>query len=380
MSKIKLGILGGGEDSLIGVLHRIAASMFERYEIVGGVFNTEHSKNLDFGTKLQIDPKRIYKDLDHLVTEESKLPDTERIQAVAVLTPNFLHFPMAKKLLDNEFHVICEKPLTTTYEEAKILQKTQEKSGCVFGVTYTYTGYPMIRQMKHMIANGEIGTIQKVDVQYYQGWINALIHDRDKRSATWRLDPEKSGISCCIGDIGTHAFNMAEYVTGMQVSEILADLNHLYDDNPMDIDGTVLIRFSEKTKGVIRASQIATGEENNLSVKIYGDKGGLKWEQENPNYLYLMKEGKPLQVLKPGHEYNSDFSLEGTKLPPGHPEGIFDSMGNIYLGVANAIQNKTKFEGAFPTLDEGVRGMNFIEKSVASHKKGNVWLKMNDES
>lgn len=380
MSKIKLGILGGGEDSLIGILHRVAASMFDRYEIVGGVFDVEHAKSLSFGDKLQLDSKRIYKDLDHLVAEEAKLPEEERMQVVSVLTPNFLHFPMAKQLLENGFHVICEKPLTTTYEEAKILQKTQEKSGSIFGVTYTYTGYPMVRQLKHMIASGELGTIQKVDVQYYQGWINPLIHDKEKRANTWRLDPEKSGISCCIGDIGTHAFNMAEYVTGMEVSEILADLNYLYEDNPMDIDGTVLIRFSEKTKGVIRASQIATGEENNFTVKVYGDKGGLKWEQENPNYLYLMKEGKPLQVLKPGHEYNSDFSLEGTKLPPGHPEGIFDSMGNIYLGIANAIQNKTKFDGAYPQLNDGLRGMNFIEKTVSSHKKGNVWVNLKDES
>ncbi|AVR46112.1 oxidoreductase [Christiangramia fulva] len=379
MSKIKLGILGGGEDSLIGILHRVAASMFDRYEIVGGVFDIEHARSLSFGEKLQLDSKRIYRDLDHLIKEEAQLPENERMQVISVLTPNFLHFPMAKQLLENGYNVICEKPLTTTYEEAKILQKTQEKSGSIFGVTYTYTGYPMVRQMKTMISNGEIGEIQKVDVQYYQGWINPLIHDKEKRSNTWRLDPEKSGISCCIGDIGTHAFNMAEYVTGMRISSILADLNYLYEDNPMDIDGTVLLRFSEKVKGVIRASQIATGEENNFTVKIYGNKGALKWEQENPNYLYLLKEDQPLQVLKPGHSYNSDFSLEGTKLPPGHPEGIFDSMGNIYLGIANAIEKNTKFEGAFPPLAEGLRGMSFIEKTVASHKKGNVWIKMNDK-
>lgn len=378
MSKIRLGILGGGEESLIGILHRVASSMFDKYELVGGVFDPVHQKSLDFAKKLQLDPNRVYKDLDDFVAKEGELPESERIQVVSVLTPNFLHFPMAKQLLENGYNVICEKPLTTTYEEAKILKETQEKANTIFAVTYTYTGYPMVRQMKTMIENGEIGTIQKVDVQYYQGWINPLIHDKEKRAATWRLDPEKSGISCCIGDIGTHAFNMAEYVTGMQISEILADLNYLYEDNPMDIDGTVLLRFSEKLKGVLRASQIATGEENNFTVKVYGDKGGLKWEQENPNYLYLLKEDKPLQVLKPGHAYNSDFSLEGTKLPPGHPEGIFDSMGNIYLGIANAINNKTKFKGAYPLLNDGLRGMNFIEKSVSSHKKGNIWVKMKD--
>ncbi|MCP9200063.1 Gfo/Idh/MocA family oxidoreductase [Gramella sp. GC03-9] len=376
MKKIKLGILGGGEESLIGILHRVAANMFDQYEIVGGVFDSEHSRSVDFGNKLQLDKSRIYRDLDHLVEAEMKLPENERMQVISVLTPNFLHFPMSKQLLENGFHVICEKPLTTTLEEAKTLEKIQQEKGSIFGVTYTYTGYPMVRQMKTMIQNGEIGSIQKVDVQYYQGWINPLIHDKEKRSTTWRLDPEKSGISCCIGDIGTHAFNMAEYVTGLKIQEILADLNYLYEDNPMDIDGTVLLRFSEKTKGVLRASQIATGEENNFTVKIYGDKGGLKWEQENPNYLYLLKEGQALQVLKPGHPYNSEFSLEGTKLPPGHPEGIFDSMGNIYFGIARAIRKEKGFEGAFPKLSEGVRGMNFIEKTVESHKQGNTWVKL----
>ena len=378
MAKIRLGILGGGADSLIGILHRVAANMFDQFEIVGGVFDVKHEKSLQFGEKLQLDKSRVYKDLDELVAKEKQLPEQQQMQVVSVLTPNFLHYPMAKQLLENGFNVICEKPLTTTYEEARTLNEIQKKGYSIFAVTYTYTGYPMIRQMKTMIANGEIGEIQKVDVQYYQGWINPLIHDKDKRSATWRLDPEKSGISCCIGDIGTHAFNMAEYVTGMQVENILADLNYLYEDNPMDIDGTVLLRFDGNTKGVLRASQIATGEENNFTVQIYGDKGGLKWEQENPNYLYLLKEDQPLQVIKPGHGFLSDFSLEGTKLPPGHPEGIFDSMGNIYYGVAMAIKDQTKYAGAYPKLNDGLRGMSFIEKTVASHKQGNVWIKMQD--
>ena len=378
MAKIRLGILGGGADSLIGILHRVAANMFDQFEIVGGVFDVKHEESLQFGEKLQLDKSRVYKDLDELVAKEKQLPEDQQMQVVSVLTPNFLHYPMAKQLLENGFNVICEKPLTTTYEEARTLNEIQKKSNSIFAVTYTYTGYPMIRQMKTMIANGEIGEIQKVDVQYYQGWINPLIHDKDKRSATWRLDPEKSGISCCIGDIGTHAFNMAEYVTGMQVENILADLNYLYEDNPMDIDGTVLLRFDGNTKGVLRASQIATGEENNFTVQIYGDKGGLKWEQENPNYLYLLKEDQPLQVIKPGHGFLSDFSLEGTKLPPGHPEGIFDSMGNIYYGVAMAIKDQTKYAGAYPKLNDGLRGMSFIEKTVASHKQGNVWIKMQD--
>jgi predicted dehydrogenase len=228
--------------------------------------------------------------------------------------------------------------------------------------------------MREMIKNGALGKIHKVDIQYYQGWINGFIHDKEKRSSIWRLDPEKSGISCCIGDIGTHAFNMAEYVTGMEVTSLLADLNYLYEDNTLDIDGTVLLRFSEHVKGVVRASQIATGEENGLQVKIYGTKGGFNWEQENPNSLYLLSDDQPRQVFKPGHAYNSKLSLDGTKLPPGHPEGIFDSMANIYLGVAKAIRNENYNKGEFPTMKDGVRGMKFIEQCVASHKEGNVWV------
>jgi predicted dehydrogenase len=283
---------------------------------------------------------------------------------------------MAKKLLENGFNVICEKPMTTSYEEAKILESTLQLAKTVFAVTYTYTGYPMVRQMRKMIADGEIGAIQKIDVQYYQGWINPIIHDKEQRSTTWRLDPEKGGISCCVGDIGTHAFDMIEYASGLKVESILADLNYLYDDNQMDIDGTVLIRCSKNVKGVIRVSQIATGEENSFTVQIYGKKAGLKWEQENPNYLYLLEDGQPLRVLKPGHGYNSELSLDGTKLPPGHPEGIFDSMGNIYKGVAKAIRKEPYDHGEFPTMIDGVRGMNFIEKAVESHKQGNVWIKI----
>ena len=375
-SKIRLGILGGGGDSLIGVLHRVASAMFDQYQIVGGVFNPVWEENIGFVKSIGLPTNRVYKDFDTLIEEEVKLPESERMQVVSVLTPNFLHFPMAKKLLENGFNVICEKPMTTTYEEAKILRQTLQMSNKIFAVTYTYTGYPMIRQMKEMISRGDIGKVQKIDAQYYQGWINPIIHDKEKRANTWRLDPEKSGISCCIGDIGTHAFDMIEYVTELKVESVLSDLNYMYSDNKMDVDGTVLIRCSDNVKGVIRTSQIATGEENNFTVQIYGEKAGLKWEQENPNHLYLLEDGKPLRVLKPGHTYNSELSLDGTKLPPGHPEGIFDSMGNIYRGIAKAIK-KEEFDSAeFPTIVDGVRGMSFIEKAVESHQKGNVWIKL----
>ena len=377
--KIRLGILGGGGDSLIGVLHRVASAMYDRYELVGGSFNPSFDDSIKFANELGISTDQVYKDLDSLIEEELKLPKEKRMEVVSILTPNFLHFPMAKKLLENGFNVICEKPMTTTYEEAKILKETLKMANTIFAVTYTYTGYPMVRQMREMIANGDIGKVQKIDAQYYQGWINPIIHDKEKRSSTWRLDPEKSGISCCIGDIGTHAFDMIEYVSGHRVESILADLNYLYEDNRMDIDGTILIHCEDNIKGVIRASQIATGEENNFTVQIYGQKAGLKWEQENPNYLYLLEDGQPMRVLKPGHSYNSDISLDGTKMPSGHPEGIFDSMGNIYKGVARAIRKEPYDHGEFPTIIDGARGMDFIEKAVESHQNGNVWVELDKE-
>ncbi len=372
-NKIKWGVLGGGGDSLIGVLHRVAASMFDAYQLTGAVFNPDVNISLDFASEIGIPTDRIYASLHEMIAAELALPEKDRIQVFSVLTPNFLHFPMAKQLLEVGFHVICEKPMTMTYQEALELQSIQQKNKNIFALTHTYTGYPMVRQMKAMIANDEIGAIQKVDVQYYQGWINPIIHDKNQRKSTWRLNPEKSGISCCMGDIGVHAYQMLEYVTGKKIKSILADLNHLYADNQMDIDGTILLRLDEYVKGVLRTSQIATGEENNFTVAIYGKKGALKWEQENPNFLYLLEEEKPLQVLKPGHSYNSAFSLDGTKLPPGHPEGIFDAMGNIYRGVARAIRKEEFQEGEFPGMTDGVRGMNFIEKAIQSHRKGNVW-------
>lgn len=374
--KIRLGILGGGGDSLIGVLHRVASFINDNYEIVGAVFNPKLEDSLSFAKEIDVPTDRIYKDFDTLIEEELKLPEDQRIQVCSIQTPNFLHFPMAKKLLDNGFHVICEKPMTMNYAEAKELLESHKKSGKVFALTHTYTGYPMVRQMREMIKSGELGKIHKVDARYYQGWINPIIHDKEQRSSVWRLDPTKAGISSCMGDIGVHAFNLVEYTTGLQVKTLLCDFNYLYEDNKMDVDGTVLIHMDEHVKGVIRASQVATGEENGLAIRIYGEKGGLVWEQENPNYLYFFTEGNPLQVYKPGHPYNSELSLDGTKLPPGHPEGIFDSMANIYLGAAKAIRGEQYNDAEFPTMDDGVRGMNFIENTVASHKKGNVWVNM----
>ena len=375
-NKIKLGFVGGGNDSLIGVLHKVAAVMFDRYHLVGGVFSSNKDVNVKTADDLGLDQSRIYNDFEEMIDAESKVDLSEKIEAVCILTPNFLHFPMAKKFLENGFHVICEKPLSISLKQAQELKSIKDSKNLVFAVTHTYTGYPMVRQMTKMISEGIIGDIQRVDSTYFQGWINDIIHDKDKRNSTWRLNPEVSGISSCLADIGTHAFNMLELVCGMKVKKILADLNNLYEDNPLDIDVSVLVRMENGCKGTIRSTQIATGLENNLNISVYGSKGSLSWEQENPNYLYYYTSDKPLQVLKPGHPYNSKISLDGTKLPAGHPEGIFDAMGNIYRGVARAIRGEKNEKGEFPTIEEGVRGMDFIEKAVKSNENGNIWLEL----
>ena len=375
-NKIKLGFVGGGNDSLIGVLHKVAAVMFDRYHLFGGVFSSNKEVNVKTADDLGLDQSRIYNDFEEMIDAESKVDLSEKIEAVCILTPNFLHFPMAKKFLENGFHVICEKPLSISLKQAQELKSIKDSKNLVFAVTHTYTGYPMVRQMTKMISEGIIGDIQRVDSTYFQGWINDIIHDKDKRNSTWRLNPEVSGISSCLADIGTHAFNMLELVCGMKVKKILADLNNLYEDNPLDIDVSVLVRMENGCKGTIRSTQIATGLENNLNISVYGSKGSLSWEQENPNYLYYYTNDKPLQVLKPGHPYNSKISLDGTKLPAGHPEGIFDAMGNIYRGVARAIRGEKNEKGEFPTIEEGVRGMDFIEKAVKSNENGNIWLEL----
>lgn len=376
--KIRLGILGGGGNSLVGILHRIAAKMHDKYDIVGGVFSENWQSNIEFAKQIGLSPSRVYVDDKKMIEEELKLPQDQRMQVVSILTPNFLHYSMAKRLLENNFSVICEKPLTTTYDEAKELRSLVDKSGLIFAVTYTYTGYPMIRKMREMISQDAIGEVQKVDAQYYQGWINPIIHSSETRMDTWRLDPKKSGISCCIGDIGTHAFDMLEYLTQLTIDKVLADLNYLYDDNKMDIDGSILIRCTNGVKGIIRASQIATGENNNFAVMIYGKKGGLKWEQEKPRVLYFMQEGKEVQILK-SENIDTDLLTEDAKLPPGHPDEIFDAMANIYKGAAKAINHQEYDPGEFPTIIDGVRGMNFIESVVESHKKGNVWITIDNK-
>ena len=371
--KIKWALLGGGADSLIGIVHRIAAAMGDDYQLVGGVFAADPGASRQFAQDLELDPARTYADVNALIAGEKALPEAERLKMVTIATPNHLHYEMAGSLIQAGFHIICEKPVTTTAAEASALAALLHSRKLTFAVAHTYTGYPMVRQMRAMIAGGAIGRIRRVDVQYYQGWINPIIHDPAKRATVWRLDPRKGGQSCCVGDIGVHAFNLVEYTTGLPVAEVLADIDTLEADNPLDVDASVLLRLGSRAKGVLRVSQIATGEENNLQLAVYGRTGGLKWAQENPHQLEYLQEDQPLRVFKPGHASNLPQAREATKLPAGHPEGLIDAMGNLYRGVARAINGLPVDPGAYPDMEAGVRGMRFVEAVLASARKGNIW-------
>ncbi len=367
-------MIGGGIGAFIGKTHRVAARISNQFELVGGAFDADYEAGKQFAIQEGIPLERTYATVDDLIETEIKLPENERMNVVAIVTPNFLHFEMAKKLLQNNFHIICEKPVTTSSKEAIELQNIIEDKKLIFALAHAYTGYPMVRQMRGMILAGEIGELQRIDGQYYQGWINPVIHNKKLLSKTWRLNPKISGISCCMGDIGVHAFNLIEYTTGAQVTKVLSDLNNLLPDVKLDVDGTVLLRFEGNYKGVISSSQIASGEENNIVITVYGSKGGLRWEQENPNFLTMLIEGEPRRILKPGNAYNSELAEISYTFPSGHPEGLYDAFGNLYKGVAKAIKEESFNQAEFPTIIDGVRGMKFIESVIQSNAEGNIWI------
>ena len=371
--RIHWGMLGGGARSLIGIVHRIAADMGDDYRLVGGVFSSNAAAGTQFARDLELDPKRAYPDVDSLIAGETALPPNQRMRLVTIATPNALHYAAAIKLINAGFHILCEKPITTSVAQATELAHLVQSKGAVFAVAHTYTGYPMVRQLRAMIAAGAIGAIQKVHVQYYQGWINPFLRDPASRSAVWRLDPAQGGDSSCIGDIGVHCFNLVEYTTGLQIERLLADTDTGASDNAMDVDGSILLRLTGNIPGVLCASQIATAEENNLQLAVYGRTGALKWAQETPQRLEYLQEGKPLSVLTAGQPYNAPQARAASKLPPGHPEGFTDAMGNLYRGVARAINGEPLDPGAFPSIDAGVRGMRFIEAVLKSASGGNQW-------
>jgi predicted dehydrogenase len=377
MEKIRMGMIGGGFGAFIGDAHRRASRICNNYKLVGGVFDSDFEKSKQFAKTEGITADRCYKSVDAMIQNELALPSEQRMEVVSIVTPNALHYPFAKSLLNAGFHIICEKPMTMTVEEASELEKLVNKYKLTFALTHTYTGYPMIRQMRDIISKGLLGTIQRIDAQYYQGWINSIIHGTESRiTGVWRLDPKHAGVSSCMGDIGVHAFNLIEYTTGLKVKEVLSDLNSVKEDVQLDLDGTVLLRFNEKLKGVIRASQVCGGEENNLTIAVYGSMASLKWSQENPNYLYMLSDSEPTKTYKPAHDYNDKLAEASHTMPSGHPEGIYEALANIYKGAAKSIRNEEFNPGEFPTVSDGVRGMKFIHSVVESNKSGNTWISL----
>lgn len=374
MSRIRLGMIGGGPGSFIGSTHRIAALMDDEYRLVGGVFSSDYEKSVSFARHLEIDTARVYANVDALIEKETARPEDSRMQAVTIVTPNHLHYEAARKLIESGFHVICDKPVTMTVSEAEHLERLVAEHGVVFCLTHNYTGFPMVREFRSLIERGEIGPVQKIDVQYYMGALNPYVHEKEKWRTVWRLDPEKAGMSCNAADLGTHAFNLVEYVTQIEVRELLADLNSLYDDIPLDVDASVLLRFGNNLKGVLTSSHIATGEENSLIIRVYGSKGGLIWGEENPNYLYLLRDSEPSHILSRAKDSNSKLSLDGTRVFRGLPEGFFEAFANLYKGAARAIRNEPVEKGEFPTIHDGVRTMRFVQAVVRSHGNGNVWV------
>ncbi|HQG76808.1 MAG TPA: Gfo/Idh/MocA family oxidoreductase [Bacteroidales bacterium] len=377
MEKIRLGMIGGGPGAFIGDAHRRASRICNDYELVGGVFSSNSEKNTQFAVNEGIDLSRCYSGVESLIEAEKALPANKRMEAVAIVTPNALHYSAARMLLENGFHIVCEKPMTMTVEEALELEEIVNQTKLTFALAHTYTGYPMVRQMRDLISQGILGTIQRIDAQYYQGWINSIIHGTESRiTGVWRLDPRHAGVSSCMGDIGVHAFNLIEYTTGLEIREILSDLSRVKDNIKLDLDGTVLLRFGGYLKGVIRASQVCGGEENGITIAVYGSRASLKWAQENPNYLYMLSDTEPTRVFKPAHDYNGKFAEISHTMPPGHPEGIYEALANIYRGAAKSIRGEEFIPGEFPTVHEGVRGMKFIHAVVNSDANGNVWTKV----
>lgn len=381
-SKIRMGMVGGGADAFIGAVHRIAANIDGQIELVCGAFSSNPEKTKATADALFLNPNRAYPTFQDMILKEKLLPENERMQVVSIVTPNHLHFEPAKMALENGFHVICDKPVTFSLSEAIELEKIVTKTGLIFALTHTYTGYPMLKEAKHLIKTGKLGKIRKVIVEYPQGWLSTNLETSGQKQADWRTDPKRAGISCCMGDIGTHAENLAEYVTGLHITEVCADLSTFVDGRLLDDDGNVLIRFENNAKGVLHASQISAGEENNINIRVYGEKGGLQWQQKDNNSLTIMLLDKPVEILRTGGPgLSSKAAPANTRVPAGHPEGYLEAFANIYRNFAFAVRAfnngiKHDFETFdFPQIDAGIRGMLFVEKVVESSKK-NAWVKM----
>jgi len=383
--KLRMGMVGGGPGAFIGEVHRKASRMDGGIELVAGAFDIDPRKSRQMGKELCIDKKRTYNDYLTMIEKELALPEDERIDFVSVCTPNHTHFPIAKAFLEAGFNVMCEKPMTLSVEEAEELKAVVTKSKKVFGLMHNYTAYPMVKLAKDMVKQGDLGKIRKVIVQYPQGWLARALEREGSQQASWRTDPKKSGAAGCMGDIGTHAANLAEYVTGLTIKEIAADLTTFVKGRRLDDDGNCLLRFNKGAKGLLHASQISIGQENNLAIWVHGEDGSIEWHQEHPNWLNVDKLGEPTQIWKRGNDYvgaKSEAAGRATRLPFGHPEAFLEAFANNYCNFADTIRAKnarkkpTDLEKDFPSIKEGVLGMKFIEAVVESSKNNAAWTKL----
>ncbi len=380
--KLRMGMVGGGKDAFIGAIHRHAAFMDGLIELTAGALSINPDIAKDSGKSLFLAEDRIYLTYDEMINKEAALPADKRIDFVTIVTPNFAHFAPAMMALEKGFHVVIEKPITFTIDEAKQLKKKVEETGLILCLTHTYSGYPMVKQAKQMIKAGALGKIRKVYVEYPQGWLSRLSEREGNAQAAWRTDPKKSGKSGCMGDIGTHAAHLAEYITGLQITHLCADLNVMVEGRMLDDDGNVLLKFNNGAAGVLMASQVAAGEENALKIRVYGEKGGIEWAQQEPNTLLVKWLDQPTQILRAGGNYGdrlSSFATQNCRTPGGHPEGYLEAFGNIYRNFALTLSARLDGKQAtpeqldFPQVDEGIRGMAFIDNVVASSQSDQKW-------
>jgi predicted dehydrogenase len=382
--KLRYGMIGGGRGAFIGAVHRMAAALDGRIALVAGCFSADPAKSRASGSDLHLDPSRVYPYFNDMVVAEAARPKEERLDFVSIVTRNNTHLEIAGAFLKAGFNVICEKPLAYSLAEARKLRDIVRHSGKVFALTHNYTGYPMVKEARAKVRAGELGKILKVVVEYPQGYAITSLANSQKNAqiSSWRAQPEIAGVSNCMGDIGTHAENLARYITGLEIEELCAELTSFIPNSPLDVDGNCLIRYKGGARGVLYASQISNGEENNLNIRVYGAKAGLEWHQEHPDELIIKAADRPVQIWRRGNNYLSVAAREVTRTPFGHPEGFIEAFANIYLAAAEAIADEVsgrKPRGSgydFPTIDDGVTGMAFIETAVKSSKKGACWLKL----
>lgn len=377
--KLRMGMVGGGIGAFIGGVHRMAANLDGEIELVCGAFSSDPAKSKASGEALYLPSDRVYGSFQEMIEQEKKLPADIRMQFVSIVTPNHMHFAPAKMALENGFHVVCDKPLCFTMEEAYELQALVKATGLLFALTHNYTGYPMVKHARQMIKEGQLGALRKIVVEYPQGWLSTKVEDTPSKQAAWRTDPQRSGIAGAMGDIGTHAENLAEYITGLKITELCADLSIFVPGRLLDDDGNVLLHFENGAKGILHASQISAGEENNLNIRVYGEKGGLEWRQMEPNTLLVKWLDQPTQILRTGVGALSRQAHAHTRIPAGHPEGYLEAFANIYRNFAFCLRAHLESKQPdpiyqdFPSVEDGVRGMLFIQKVVQSSASAQKW-------